>query len=118
MCKTHYKVQDTPLQQIYDLFSLLEPIGDVEADKAAINEGMKILESVTLEDIGLSEEYVNDLREPECMSIAETDKFEIAAFLLPKGYVLPLHDHPHMVVCSKMLAGSVNLKCFSPQPSP
>lgn len=38
----------------------------------------------------------------------EEDLFNIGLFFIPKGKKLPLHDHPEMLVVSKVLSGSLN----------
>ena len=37
----------------------------------------------------------------------------MAVFILPQGHTLPLHDHPHMSVFSKVLYGQLQLKSFT-----
>lgn len=47
-------------------------------------------------------EYSNLLDDPEHF-------FNIGVFFIPKGLDLPAHDHPNMLVISKVLAGSIQL---------
>lgn len=81
------------------------------------------MDKLTLEDLGLTEAIVAARREAVCMEIASkydsaTDQgFHIAAFLLPAGVSLPIHDHPHMtVIRACLLYFNVrylkNLYCF------
>ena len=42
------------------------------------------------------------------LPISNNENFTIGIFFLPKGKSIPLHDHPHMIVLSKALAGVLN----------
>jgi len=41
--------------------------------------------------------------------ISDNSDFNIGIFFIPKGSRIPLHDHPQMLVISKILTGSMNL---------
>ncbi|XP_022679310.1 plant cysteine oxidase 2 [Setaria italica] len=47
-----------------------------------------------------------------CKSIIRCKNFEIAVLFLPKGTVMPLHDHPGMTVFSKLLIGSAHVEGY------
>ena len=36
----------------------------------------------------------------------------VGVFFIPKGLYLPTHDHPNMIVISKIMAGSINIVSF------
>ncbi|CAL9111071.1 hypothetical protein MUK42_00284 [Musa troglodytarum] len=44
--------------------------------------------------------------------IHECEDFSIGVFCFPAGARLPLHDHPRMVVLTKVLYGSISLKSY------
>ncbi|XP_051207839.1 plant cysteine oxidase 4 [Lolium perenne] len=44
--------------------------------------------------------------------IHQSDDFSIGVFCFPAGATLPLHDHPEMVVLSKLLYGSVRVRSY------
>ena len=98
-----------PLQQIYDLLSSIEPKDFLNAvaqpnSCPQIVSCLELMNRVSLEDLGLTERMVQSLKDSVCMEVAasfrpaEDRGFHIAAFLLPKGASLPIHDHPDMTV--------------------
>ena len=105
------------LQEIHD--SLLRIGNILEAAQnptqhPEIQYALHLMNQVTLEDLGLTEAYLATITYGQCMTIAqEPDKFEIAAFILPRGFALQLHDHPEMTVCTKLLQGSIRIRSFS-----
>ena len=105
------------LQSIYDnLMSITDikqtvaqPKSDVQIQKV-----MEAMNNVKLSDLGLTEAYLQRERDCVCMNIVCTDKFHLSVFILPRGKGLPLHDHPGMTVVSKLIAGQLNIRSFSP----
>ncbi|XP_066521201.1 2-aminoethanethiol (cysteamine) dioxygenase a [Hoplias malabaricus] len=52
------------------------------------------------------------------MHICETDAFSMGVFLLRRGAVIPLHDHPGMNGMLKVLYGKLRIRCFDKQERP
>jgi hypothetical protein len=106
-----------PLQNLYDQLSAIDNIWEA-ARNPTQNEhlcaAVELMNQVRLEDLGISHDFLSNLAYGQSMTIAETPNFDIAVFMLPKGFVLPLHDHPHMIVCSKLLLGDAHIRSFSP----
>lgn len=68
------------------------------------------MSSVSLDDLGFKGYKFN---KQVCVNIAQHGNFHIAAFLLPKGKLLPIHDHPKMAVCSKLIGGELKVRSFT-----
>jgi quercetin dioxygenase-like cupin family protein len=86
-------------------------------------EVAKLMDNMTGSDLGL----VPPSQKPGPSSPIHTQTiyagpdFELVVFLFPVGSSLPLHDHPEMVVFSKVLYGSLRMRCYNwlePSPSP
>lgn len=71
------------------------------------------MSDVTLEDLGLQGDSVSYARRPLCLTIVDHPSFHVAAFVLPKKFHMSLHDHPNMAVCTKLLAGKIQLRSFT-----
>lgn len=110
----YYQYQENhPLQLIFDALYPLQKIENLEVMTPHITAAMYHMQKVKLNHLSISPSRIESLRYAKCMSIYESNNFDVAAFLLPKGYVLHLHDHPHMMVCTKMLAGAISIRSFS-----
>ena len=141
-----------PLQHIYnELASIdgelfLKAIAEPYSCPQIVN-CLKLMNQVTLSDLGLTERMVSSLRDSVCLNVAscysvsEDRGFDITAFVLPQGATLPIHDHPDMTVynvdiehrketifafraplkllqvCSKVLSGSLQVLSLSPSAS-
>ena len=46
------------------------------------------------------------------LGIVENEEYAIAAFSLKPGAKIPLHDHPHMTVLSRVVRGSLHVTSF------
>lgn len=48
-----------------------------------------------------------------CATLYQSPLFHLAIFYLPKGTLMPLHDHPNMCVITKVLHGMINISSFN-----
>jgi len=48
--------------------------------------------------------------------IYECADFTVGIFCIPKGESMPIHDHPDMTVCSKVLYGKVHVEAYDKAP--
>ena len=119
-----YNEHQPVLQQI---FNQLDSINPREFSHAVehpercdqIQTSLKLLSQVTLSDLSLTDNMIRSLKYKVSMEVASsyypTDDrgFRISVFLLPRDESLPIHNHPGMTVCSKVLAGSLGVQSFS-----
>ena len=109
------------MQRIYDtLMSISDNVGQVAAhprSSAQIQSVMDAMAEVQLSDLGLTEAYLRREKDCVCMNVVCTDAFHVTVFIMPRGKGLPLHDHPGMTVLSKLVAGSLAVRSFSPSSS-
>lgn len=101
-----------PLQRIYNELDSIDGEGFLRAvaepySCPQIINCLELMNQVTLSDLGLTERMVSSLRDSVCLNVAscyspsEDRGFDIAAFVLPQGATLPIHDHPNMAVCNR-----------------
>jgi hypothetical protein len=115
-----YETLLNPLQIIHNKLksittiekSVLDPLKCVNV--VACMEEMK---RVKLEEVGLTESILRTKSTSYSMDIVCAENYQMSVFVLPKGCMIPLHNHPHMTVCSKLLIGSMHLRSFTPQQS-
>lgn len=106
------------IQKIYDSLSsisLLEESLQSPNDCPFIKDCLNAMDELTLSELGLDLDYVRNVKDSVCMNIVNSNEFDMSVFIIPKGRQLPLHDHPSMVVLSKVIAGELNVRCFSPE---
>jgi len=117
-----------PIQQIFnemvsiDSENFQKAVSDPRNNLQVVN-CLQLMNQITLADLGITERMVSSLKESVCMEVASVynssdDRgFTIAAFLMPAGCSLPIHDHPNMTVCSKLLCGSLEVLSLTPDRS-
>ncbi|CAL4999409.1 unnamed protein product [Urochloa decumbens] len=101
-------------------FRWLQKILDaVEAEDVGIDDGEKpTLSPSSSSDDELSPKSGRALLPARAFTrityvhIHQCDDFSIGVFCFPAGATLPLHDHPEMVVLSKLLYGSVRMRSY------
>lgn len=110
--------QTNPIQLIYDSLVSLKS-ADIQsaitdpAKSKALSRCLTAMNDITLPLIGIQREFANNFQENTCMNVCYDQNFNVAIFLIPKGATLPLHDHPHMTVLSKIVHGELFMKSFT-----
>lgn len=89
------------IQRIYDALHPLstpdiEQLARQPDNSEAINKCLGAVDSLTLEDVGLSADILSKVRDSVCMNIFSCKNFHLAVFIIPKGFGIPLHDHPNV----------------------
>eukprot|EP01031_Cornospumella_fuschlensis_P052966 gene52966-64704_t len=108
-----------PMHPLQSIVSELAQITDLKQitlsplDNEHLAMAFRKMNDITLEDLGIQAENLGNTRHPICLTIAEHPTFHVAAFVLPKKYHMTLHDHPSMAVCSKLVAGKIQLRSFT-----
>ncbi|CAM9139742.1 unnamed protein product [Discosporangium mesarthrocarpum] len=79
----------------------------------------QVIDKITPEAVGLAPDAHNHIHPPSLdpgdvryLHIAQDRDFSIGIFVFPPGSCIPLHDHPHMCVTSKVLYGSLKVTCY------
>jgi len=106
-----------PIQGVYKNMKAIKHMEIVARDPLRcfhVEKCLKYMEKLTLKDIGLSLTALDRITTSQCLNIADSEQFQISAFIIPAGCFIPLHDHPNMAVCSKVIHGSVRLQSFTP----
>lgn len=104
------------LQSIYDNLMNIQDIALVASNPLKfpeITECLKLMDGITAEDIGFDRYDHSILGRNKCVSILCNSSFHLAAFYIPAGSALPLHDHPSMTVISKVVFGDLIVRSFS-----
>jgi len=78
-------------------------------------EVLKVLYKFSIENLCLSPEEIKECFVPGCISAAtliESPMISIGYFFIPAGMVLSPHDHPGMLVTSKVLSGKIRRRAM------
>jgi len=80
--------------------------------REALKEISRKLDRLTAEDFGVpqSKGMAEDII--EYTDVFATRNMIICIFKLPAGFQLPMHDHPHMTVFSKVLWGQMEVEAY------
>ena len=105
-----------PLQGMHDSIASVLDMGKVLRDpwsSSSSRECLKLMSDVSLSDVGLEVGELRDRGPTYCMNIVQKETHDITVFVIPKGNCIPLHDHPGMLVASKLLHGELEVESFS-----
>ncbi|XP_020090002.1 plant cysteine oxidase 1-like isoform X2 [Ananas comosus] len=97
------------IRWLQGLLDAMEP-ADVGIDATRTDERLMEDEPIPKSQYGLF--LAQSVTQVTYIHIHECDDFSIGVFCFPAGATFPLHDHPNMVVLSKVLYGSVQLKSY------
>ena len=111
--------ENQPLQKIYNHLRQIsqspdydrvvqQPVGNILLEKC-----FEEMNNLKLNDFGLTDVNLKNVKNNYCLNIACNDKFHIALFILGKQGEIPLHDHPKMTVLSKVLYGSLDVGSYT-----
>lgn len=120
-----------PIQSLYDCCrKAFIPTGAQQPSSQTVQKLCSLLDKIGPADVGLKEENLEDDRghgllglnsfsrtdrwaQPiTYVGIHESDSFTMCIFCFPTSSIIPLHDHPGMVVMSKVLHGSLHVKSY------
>ena len=84
------------------------------ADADTLREICTLMDKVSCEDLSLWPEdaVFCDPAVITTITITSCPMFELVVFCLPAHSHIPLHDHPHMSVFSKIVAGSLHMSSY------
>ena len=108
--------QPPSMSALQGMFDSLSAIPNVKSSTnnpwscEMISKCVNFMDKVSLSDLSL---VGYPIKGTVCMEVAATPYFQIAAFVLPKGRTLPVHDHPDMTVISKVVSGELSVVSFS-----
>lgn len=71
-----------------------------------------LLDDLTADELGVRQHDLSGASSILYTEIVDAEKYTICVFTLPAGAKLPLHDHPNMVVLSKVLWGQMQVEAF------
>ncbi|CAN6162345.1 unnamed protein product [Urochloa humidicola] len=114
------------IQKLYEVCKAsLSEKGPLSSE--AIDKVRTVLDKITPTDVGLECESQAARRSPQALSrkrvfpsspairyrhIYECKSFSIGIFCIPASSIIPLHNHPGMIVLSKVLYGTVHVKSY------
>ncbi len=107
---------ENPLQGMHDSISSVLDMDKTLVDPlscSSLSQCLKMMNSVSLSDVGLKLGGLKDYGPTYCMNIVQEETHDITVFVIPKGNSIPLHDHPGMLVASKLLQGELEVESYS-----
>jgi predicted metal-dependent enzyme (double-stranded beta helix superfamily) len=81
---------------------------------AKLEELRLLLKSVPLSELGITDKSKKKLKDNSAtyIHIYEDTVFSLGIFCLPAGSAIPLHDHPHMSVLTRVLYGQLEVDSY------
>ena len=83
------------------------------AEHLQLQQLAELVSSLQAADFGWNEKRFPKAVTYEHVCGEEDSPFQLGIFLIPKHHRIPLHDHPGMLVISKLLFGTLHVKSYS-----
>lgn len=121
---TTHIVPKHPLQVLLDRFKTVD-LQQLDTyspcSNTALQDCLKQMNNIVPSDLSINSLWPVSNQGTYCLSIFESPLLHISAFVIPAGVSLPLHDHPGMVVLTKLIQGQIKIRSFTavstdPQP--
>ena len=68
--------------------------------------------NITTQTLDLPENEFRHIKDIVYTGIEENEDVSITTFVIPKGKRIPVHDHPHMTVFTKVLWGELEIRSY------
>nr|CAB3485754.1 unnamed protein product [Digitaria exilis] len=111
-----------PLQRLLDACRTFFGVPGAPPMSVIVHCIRGIMDTIGPNDVGVRDDVrffnrmnIRRLQNPPIITtktIYECNNFKIAAFFIPYGGVMPLHDHPSMTVFSKVIIGAARMKAY------
>jgi hypothetical protein len=105
------------LQRLISLARGLPKDGS-DAGHPIVKELLRHLKEIPAEQLGRPSVAVTRSPKVTFCSIFENDDVTVGLFVLDKGASIPLHNHPNMMVLSRLVSGSLHLCSYDFEESP
>ena len=95
--------------------NLLSNNAQAPSSIATLDPIIRALDTLQPVDVGLGPSTLRSLRGTtavRCQHVYSAGLFDIDIFIFPPYASIPLHDHPHMAVLSRVLLGHVEMTAF------
>jgi hypothetical protein len=76
-------------------------------------ELLQIMNTITFNETNISQELLYSSKHALAFNVCERIDYHISLFLLPANCTLALHDHPSMMVLSKVVSGKLSMKSYT-----
>jgi hypothetical protein len=85
-------------------------------DEFELSQCVELVNNLTIKDLGCSKSFQN-LRNyiqhgMNYISIFDDPFYSVGIFYMPKGTIIPLHDHENMMGMSKVISGSIRIESY------
>jgi hypothetical protein len=106
------------VKECHKLFACTQPgfwLQQSEGQRQSLLSVVKLLNNIGPQDLGIDQRTFFDNKPPlatHCQAVYRSSQFEVNAFFIPKHSRIPLHNHPKMIVCCKVLFGEAHVIAY------